>query len=153
MTAQPFADQPDVGTADGVEPDGPAGHTILVADDDEDIRDLTTYTLRGAGYRIIEAADGHAALDLIDSAQPDLVILDISMPGMDGLSVSHHMHRSTTTEDIPVIMLSSRGAPGDVDLGYVRGADHYLIKPADPTILLQRVRELLSGRPANAGNP
>jgi len=137
MTAQPF---PAPIAAPG---DVHAKYTILVADDDDDLRDLTTHTLQAAGYRIIGVADGHAALDTIDAQQPDLVILDISMPGMDGLNVCHHMRRAARSQDIPVIMLSSRGASSDVDLGYVRGADHYLIKPVNADILLQRVEELL----------
>lgn len=144
MNAQPSADQAPAASSREPKADGPEQYTILVADDDEDIRDLTALTLQSAGYQIIVASDGHMALDLIDSAQPDLVILDISMPGMDGLSVSHHMHRAVKSEDIPVIMLSSRGTPSDVDLGYLRGADHYLIKPVNPPILLQRVHELLT---------
>ena len=122
-----------------------AGYTVLVTDDDENVRELVTYKLEAAGYRTVTAADGHTAWEIIQAHRPDLVILDISMPGMDGLSVCHQMHRTTGSDDIPVIMLSSRGTPVDVDLGYVRGADAYLIKPVNPALLLERVRELLAG--------
>ncbi|AGL18229.1 response regulator transcription factor [Actinoplanes sp. N902-109] len=127
---------------DGVRP--PAPPSILVADDDEDILDLVAFKLRGAGYRTITASDGLTALDLAERERPGLMILDVSMPGLDGLTVCHAIHRSAATWDIPVLILSARARPYDIDLGFAIGADDYLTKPFSPTELLQRVESLLT---------
>ncbi|GAA2481220.1 response regulator transcription factor [Winogradskya humida] len=127
---------------DGVRP--PAPPSILVADDDEDIRDLVAFKLRGAGYRTLTVPDGQRALDLAEQMLPGLMILDVSMPGLDGLTVCHAIHRSRATADIPVLILSARARPYDIDLGFAIGADDYLTKPFSPNELLRRVHTLLA---------
>lgn len=117
--------------------------TILVAEEDEDVRELIAGKLAAAGYRTITADDGDAALDLVRREQPDMVILDAVMPGLDGLSVCYELHSSAATAQIPVLMLSGRDRQVDIDLGLTVGADDYLIKPVNPAELVRRVRWLL----------
>jgi two-component system phosphate regulon response regulator PhoB/two-component system alkaline phosphatase synthesis response regulator PhoP len=117
--------------------------TILVADDDDTVRDLVAFKLAAAGYRTITADNGSAALNLVHRELPDMVILDVAMPGLDGLSVCYELHSSSATAQIPVLMLSGRGRQVDIDLGLTVGADDYLIKPFSPAELVRRVRWLL----------
>ena len=130
-------------------PDGeitrpPTAPCIVVVDDDEDIRDLVAIKLRAAGYRTLTAPDGDAALDLAVRERPDLMILDVSMPGMDGLAVCAQVHRQHGLADVPVLILSARAMPYDIDLGLAVGADDYLTKPFSPNELLTRVHTLLN---------
>jgi CheY-like chemotaxis protein len=117
--------------------------TILVADDDEQVRDLIAFKLVTAGYHAITADNGSTALTMVQREQPDMVILDVVMPGMDGLSVCYELHSSAATAQIPVLMLSGRNRQVDIDLGLTVGADDYLIKPFHPAELIRRVRWLL----------
>ncbi|MBL7261793.1 response regulator transcription factor [Paractinoplanes lichenicola] len=117
--------------------------TILVADDDEDVRDLVTSKLVAAGYRVITADDGASALRQVVTELPDMVILDVSMPGLDGLSVCYELHSSADTAQIPVLMMSGHSRQVDIDLGLTVGADDYLVKPFNPAELVRRVRWLL----------
>jgi DNA-binding response OmpR family regulator len=117
--------------------------TILVADDDEGVRDLVAFKLNAAGYHAITAGDGTSALDLVQRELPDMVILDVAMPGLDGLSVCYELHSSAATAQIPVLMLSGRDRQVDIDLGLTVGADDYLVKPFSPAELIRRVRWLL----------
>jgi two-component system phosphate regulon response regulator PhoB/two-component system alkaline phosphatase synthesis response regulator PhoP len=116
---------------------------ILVADDDEQVRDLVAFKLSMAGYHTITADNGSTALHLVQKEQPDMVILDVVMPGMDGLSVCYELHSSAATAQIPVLMLSGRSRQVDIDLGLTVGADDYLVKPFNPAELIRRVRWLL----------
>ncbi len=117
--------------------------TILVADDDEMIRDLLVVKLAAAGYHPITADNGATALRMVQQEQPDMVILDVVMPDMDGLSVCYELHASAATAQIPVLMMSGRSRQVDIDLGMTVGADDYLIKPFNPAELVRRVRWLL----------
>ncbi|BEL08742.1 hypothetical protein Q0Z83_069330 [Actinoplanes sichuanensis] len=123
-----------------------AGPMVLVVDDDEGVRDLVTFKLQMAGYRTVTAADGCTALTLIGETRPDLVVLDIAMPGLDGLSVCYRMHADPATAEIPVIMLSGMATETDIDLAYVSGAEEYLPKPVNPGELVRRVNWLLPRR-------
>ncbi|MFF5076744.1 response regulator transcription factor [Actinoplanes sp. NPDC000266] len=116
---------------------------ILVADDDEDIREIVVAKLVAAGYNVITTDNGSSALHLVQAEQPDMVILDVSMPGMDGLSVCYELHSKAATAQIPVLMMSGRDRPLDIDLGLTVGADDYLVKPFSPAELVRRVRWLL----------
>jgi CheY-like chemotaxis protein len=126
---------------------GPILPTVLIADDDEGIRDLVSFKLQMAGYRTVCAADGCTALTLVTEARPDLVVLDIAMPGLDGLSVCYKMHDNPATAEIPVIMLSGCATETDIDLAFVSGAEEYLPKPVNTADLIRRVGWLLPHHP------
>jgi DNA-binding response OmpR family regulator len=117
---------------------------ILVVDDDADLRGLIAYALRQAGYLVIEAADGAAALTAFDGEEPALVILDVNLPRLSGFEVCRKIRqRSPSPGGTPVMMLTVRGAEEDLVQGLDFGADDYLTKPFSPRALLARVRALL----------
>lgn len=119
--------------------------SILVVDDDPKIRALLRRTLQLEGYRVLEAADGREALKLLDREEPDLVILDVLMPGPDGFAVCERIRER---EDVPILMLTARDEVGDRVRGLRSGADDYLVKPFAMEELLARIHSLLrrSGR-------
>ena len=121
----------------------PATPTILIADDDDDIRAVIAFKLQVSGFRTLSADNGRTALDLAVERQPRMIILDVAMPQMDGLSVCYELHSSSATAQIPVLMLSGRDRQVDIDLGLTVGADDYLVKPFSPAELIRRVRWLL----------
>ena len=128
---------------------------ILVADDDPDLLDLVAYALSQTGYLVVKAADGNAALAAFKAEAPDLVVLDINMPGQTGFEVCAAI-RGTST--VPVMMLTARGEEQDLVRALDLGADDYLTKPFSPRTLLARVKALLrraqlerSAGPATAG--
>jgi DNA-binding response OmpR family regulator len=113
---------------------------ILIADDDIELRELIGFALRQAGYFVVQAADGSEALELFAREQPDLLILDINMPRINGLDVCRRLRSETTT---PIIMLTVRSAEEDQVIGLDTGADDYLTKPFSPRTLLARIRAVL----------
>jgi two-component system OmpR family response regulator len=114
--------------------------TILVADDDPNIRQLLVFALGKAGLDTIEAADGEAALAEVAARQPDLVVLDINMPRMDGLEVCRRLR---SDGDTPILFLSSRDDEIDRVLGIELGADDYVVKPFSPREVVARVMAIL----------
>ena len=122
--------------------------TILVADDDAHIREVVRYALERAGHRVIEAADGSAALDEFARESIDLAVLDIVMPGKDGLDVCRSIRERS---DIAILFLSSRDDELDRILGLEMGADDYVTKPFSPRELVARVKAML--RRTTAGRP
>lgn len=116
---------------------------ILVVDDEEDIRELVCMNLRRAGYDITEAVDGLQALAEVKRKKPDAIVLDVMMPGCDGLGVCRQLRGHTDTADIPIIMLTAKGQTQDRIEGLERGADDYLTKPFSPKELILRVQNLL----------
>ncbi|WNB87362.1 response regulator [Cellulomonas sp. ATA003] len=121
-----------------------ASPTILVADDDADIRDLVTFKLEQAGYRVVAVADGVQALEAVRAELPDLAVLDLMMPGLSGLDVCAQVRRDPTSARLPVIMLTARVQEQDVALGFGTGADDYVTKPFSPRELLSRVQAVLA---------
>ena len=117
--------------------------TILVTDDDPDLRDIVRSILEANGFQVLEAPDGHAALERIRSQRPDLLILDCNMPRMDGLQVCQALKADTLLRHLPVIMLTGRGELTDKVRGMESGADDYIVKPFEPQELLARVRSVL----------
>jgi len=113
---------------------------ILVADDDPDLLDLVAYALGQSGYLVAKAGDGTAALGAFDAEAPDMVILDINMPGMTGFEVCSAIRGRST---VPVMMLTARGEEQDLVRALDLGADDYLTKPFSPRTLLARVKALL----------
>ncbi|MGE3857864.1 MAG: response regulator transcription factor [Dehalococcoidia bacterium] len=119
-------------------------HTVLVAEDEPDIRRLLEIMLTKAGFRAIIAADGQQAIDLFEAERPELVILDVAMPYLGGWDVLIHIRQ---TSEARVLMLSARGLETDQVRGLNLGADDYMTKPFNNADLITRVRSLL-GLPA-----
>jgi len=117
-----------------------SGAEILIVDDDPRLRELVRYTLTRAGFAVREAGDGRAALAAVQARQPDLVVLDVLMPELDGISVCRELRKS---HDLPVVFLSSRGEEVDRILGLDLGGDDYLAKPFAPGELVSRVKAVL----------
>jgi DNA-binding response OmpR family regulator len=114
--------------------------TILVADDEPKMARLVAGYLEAAGYRVLKAADGAAALDLFRSGRPDLVVLDVMMPALDGLEAARAIRREAET---PIIFLTARSQEHDRVRGLELGADDYVVKPFSPRELVARVRAVL----------
>jgi len=113
---------------------------ILAADDDRDLRELIGFTLAQAGYLVLKAGDGPSALKTFDEESPDLVVLDINMPGASGFQVCEAIRKRSR---VPVIMLTVRGEEEDLVRALELGADDYLTKPFSPRTLLARIKALL----------
>ncbi len=122
------------------------GQRIVVADDEIDIRRLVAYTLRRQGYVVWEASEGEEALALARQEHPDLVLLDVLMPGLSGLEVATALATDPGTAAIPVIMLSALGQSSDVAAGRETGARAYLTKPFSPSELAERVATVLASQ-------
>lgn len=118
--------------------------TILIADDEPSIRQLVAFTLRRRGYVIVEAEDGTTALELIRQQSPDLVVLDVMMPGLSGIAVTQQLTSDPITAEIPVILLSAKGQGIEIEEGLASGARLYLVKPFSPRELADRVAEVLA---------
>jgi DNA-binding response OmpR family regulator len=116
---------------------------ILVVEDDTDILRLVTYNLKSAEFEVLTAQDGYAALSLAKKHLPQLVILDLMLPGLDGFEVCRELKRSPTTKNIPILMLTARGEEVDRVVGLELGADDYVVKPFSPRELVLRVRAIL----------
>lgn len=125
---------------------------VLVVDDDEAIRTQLAWQLEAEGYQVSAAADGTEALTWLESSTPDVVVLDLTMPGATGLEVLRSVRSHPTQKALPIIILSGRSADHDRILGLDAGADDYLIKPFSPGELAARVRSLLRrAAPVEAG--
>ena len=116
---------------------------LLLVEDDDDIRALFSATLRRAGYQPRVVSSGQQALDQAEELTPDLVISDVSMPGLSGLDVCRALKAEPRTARTVVLLVSALSSPQDREAGLQAGADDYLTKPIRPTVLLERVRSLL----------
>ena len=125
-----------------------SGQTILLVEDAEDIRELVAFNLRKEGYRVLEAASGEAGLTLARQQSPDVVILDVMLPGKDGYAVCRELGSAETTRHIPVIMLTARGDEVDRIVGFELGAVDYVVKPFSVRELLLRIRAVLKRQSA-----
>lgn len=114
-----------------------AGENILVVDDDEDIREIISMYLENEGYNVIQAIDGNQALLHALSTNPDLIILDMMIPGLDGIEVCQELRKKINT---PIIFLSCKSTPSDKSIGLIAGGDDYMSKPFDAMELLARVK-------------
>jgi len=125
---------------------------IMVVDDERDIRNLLRQVLEHAGYQVQTAGNGREALEMLEQTRPDLVLLDIMMPEVDGWEVCRNIKTRQKTKDIPVILITVRSQPLDKVVGTeVVGADDYITKPFDLDDLLARVARLVKEKPAPAG--
>ncbi len=120
---------------------------VVVADDDPDIVEILKLNLTAVGYQVLAASDGESARDLVLRAKPDLVVLDVMMPKMDGFEVLAAIRARPQTRDIPVVMLTARSGDKDVWQGWESGADYYITKPFDLEELLRFIDYLhVNGR-------
>lgn len=116
---------------------------ILVVDDEKNIVELVQYNLQREGYEVLVAYDGNEALSVTHTQKPDLIVLDVMLPGMDGLEVCRRLSQDEQTRNIPVIMLSARADELDKVLGLELGADDYVTKPFSPRELVARIKARL----------
>ncbi len=126
-----------------------AKETILVVDDEEDILELVRYNLNKDGYKITCALTGEDALKKARAETFDLIILDLMLPGIDGLEVTRKLKDNPKTRSVPVVMLTAKGEESDVVAGLELGADDYITKPFSPRILTARVRAVLRRKTAD----
>jgi len=123
---------------------------VLVVDDEPDALELIDYNLKGAGYQVFTAANGTRALELAQRHLPDLIILDLMLPEIDGIEVCKILRRNTETQDIPIIMLTAKADEIDRVIGLEVGADDYVTKPFSPRELTLRVKNILRRGKASA---
>ena len=126
-----------------------AKETILVVDDEEDILELVRYNLNKDGYIITCALTGEDALEKARSETFDLIILDLMLPGIDGLEVTRKLKDNPKTRSVPVLMLTAKGEESDIVAGLELGADDYITKPFSPRILTARARAILRRKTAD----
>jgi DNA-binding response OmpR family regulator len=119
---------------------------VLAADDDQLIRELIQFRLERSGYAVVTAVDGDEALRLARERLPDLCVLDVMMPGLNGYEVTRELRADEATSRIPVILLTARVQEADVSQGFEAGADDYLTKPFSPQELRARVQAILGRR-------
>jgi DNA-binding response OmpR family regulator len=125
-------------------------HRVLLVEDDATIREMTRLSLERDGFRVETAGDGHAGLAAFLAAPPDLVLLDVMLPGLDGVSVCRTIRESSV---VPVVMLTARTDAVDVVLGLEAGADDYVTKPFQPSVLAARLRAVLRRATRTAPSP
>lgn len=116
---------------------------ILIVEDEKDIIKMLDYNLKKEGFKVIDARDGEDALDLAVREYPDLILLDLMLPGMDGLEVCKALKKETKTASIPIIMLTAKSQESDKVVGLELGADDYMTKPFSPRELVARIKAVL----------
>jgi DNA-binding response OmpR family regulator len=117
--------------------------TVLVVEDETDVVDLLRYNLTKAGFSVLVAADGLSGVEIARKNRPDLIVLDLMLPAMDGYSVCKMLRKGSDTETVPILMLTARGEPNERVHGFEVGADDYVTKPFSPRELVLRVQALL----------
>jgi two-component system phosphate regulon response regulator PhoB len=120
--------------------------TILIVDDEEDIIELIQYNLKTEGYSILTARTGEQAVKIAEQSGPDLMVLDLMLPGMDGFEVTRHLRSRERTQDMPIVILTAKGEESDIVTGLELGANDYISKPFSPKVLTARIRAILRRR-------
>ena len=135
-------------------PTAKLGKTVLIADDEQDLVELIGFNLERNGYDVLRATDGTGALRLAQQHTPDLIILDVMMPGLDGTEVCRRLKGDSKTAKIPVVMLTAKGEETDIIVGLTLGADDYVTKPFSMKVLLARLASVLRRNDSSAaGDP
>lgn len=116
---------------------------ILIVEDEKDIRQLVIYTLQYAGYQVVAAMNGEEAVVLAQQEKPDLILMDVRMPRMDGYQAAQMIKNDEITQHIPIVFLSAKGQESEVEHGFEVGAEDYMIKPFSPTELIDRIRSVI----------
>lgn len=129
---------------DTIYPEAMPGATVLVVDDDPLLVQLVKMNLELEGYKVVTAGDGEEGLVQVRTQQPDLIVLDVMMPKVDGLAMTRAVKADASTSAIPIILLSAKTAASDVKLGLDAGADAYITKPFDTQALFRQVASLLA---------
>ena len=117
--------------------------TILLVEDEDDLASIVEYHLDKAGYTVLRAANGQAALDALENVDVALVLLDLMLPDMSGVEICRHIRSHVSIQNLPVIMVTAKGEEIDRVIGFEVGADDYVVKPFDPRELVARVRSVL----------
>lgn len=128
-----------------------AKKTVFIVEDEEDIIELISFNLKREGYAVKVAMDGDDAIEDIPRVMPDIVLLDLMLPGVDGLEVCRNLKRNPQTEGIPIVMVTAKGEESDIVSGLELGADDYITKPFSMKILIARIRSVMR-RPARAAS-
>jgi two-component system phosphate regulon response regulator PhoB len=123
-----------------------AHETILVIEDEEDILELIRYNLDREGYQVVCAESGEKGLEIARRQRPDLLLLDLMLPGLDGLEVCKRLKTDGAVANLPIVMVTARGEEADVVTGLELGAEDYVTKPFNPRVLIARIRAVLRRR-------
>ncbi len=126
---------------------------VLIVDDEKDLVDLVRYNLEKEGFQCLLASDGLTALRLAQEQRPDLLVLDLMLPGLDGLEICRQLRRDPMTASLPIIMLTAKAAEVDRVVGLEVGADDYIVKPFSPRELVARVKAVLRRMQASSALP
>lgn len=117
--------------------------SVLIVEDDQDILNLLSFTIHNQGYRALQSRQGEEGLKMARTERPDIILLDLMLPGMDGITVCKELKSKTETAHIPVVMLTAKGEENDRILGLETGADDYVVKPFSPRELVLRLEAVL----------
>jgi two-component system, OmpR family, phosphate regulon response regulator PhoB len=126
--------------------------TILLVEDEDDLASIVEYHLTKAGYTVLRAANGQNALDILESTEVSLVLLDLMLPDMSGVDICRHIRSHTSIQNLPVIMVTAKGEEIDRVIGFEVGADDYVVKPFSSRELVLRIKSLLRRQTGLEGN-
>jgi two-component system, OmpR family, alkaline phosphatase synthesis response regulator PhoP len=118
-------------------------YRILIADDDPDIHEFITYSLKKEGYKVDSALNGFQAIELATKKHPDLILLDIMMPGMDGIETCQQIRNNEGLNDVLIVFLTARGEDYSQIAGFDAGGDDYIVKPIKPKLIIKKIESLL----------
>ena len=125
-----------------------ASKNILVVEDEEDIRELVRYNLEREKFKVSEAESGEDGLKSAAKNKPDLILLDLMLPGKDGMQICRELKQDEQTREIPIVMMTARGEESDIVAGLELGAEDYIVKPFSPKVLVARVKAVLRRKTA-----
>ena len=121
---------------------------ILIIEDEEDIRELVRYNLERENFAVTEAESGEAGLKSVSQKKPDMILLDLMLPGKDGLQICRELKQNDATRDIPVVMMTAKGEESDIITGLELGAEDYIVKPFSPKVMVARIKAVLRRKAA-----
>ena len=127
-----------------------ASEKILIIEDEEDIRELVRYNLEREKFKVDESESGEEGLKVAARNQPNLILLDLMLPGKDGMQVCRELKQNADTRDIPVVMMTAKGEESDIVAGLELGAEDYIVKPFSPKVLVARVKAVLRRKTSSA---
>jgi two-component system cell cycle response regulator DivK len=128
-------------------------HTILLIEDNEQNLDLATFLLEKKGWQVVPARSGPEGIEIAARLRPDLVVLDIQLPGMDGYAVAQELRRNAALKDVPIVAVTSYAMIGDREKGLEAGCTGYIEKPINPDTFAEEIGKHLQARPPGGGTP